>query len=60
MPAEILIVDADPAQRRLLAAAANRLGHEVELLADGRSALERLAAPDGGRFDLMILDLVLP
>ncbi|WEK50450.1 MAG: sigma-54 dependent transcriptional regulator [Candidatus Kaistia colombiensis] len=60
MPAEILIVDADPAQRQLLAAAASRLGHDAVLLADGRSALERLAAPDGGRFDLMILDLVLP
>jgi DNA-binding NtrC family response regulator len=60
MPAQILIVDDDPAQRRLLADAASRLGHAVVALADGRAALERLAAPDGGRFDLMILDLVMP
>ncbi|MCX5517559.1 sigma-54 dependent transcriptional regulator [Kaistia defluvii] len=60
MPAQILIVDDDPAQRRLLEAAAIALGLEVVALPDGRAALERLAAPDGGRFDLMILDLVLP
>ncbi|MCX5580124.1 sigma-54-dependent transcriptional regulator [Kaistia terrae] len=60
MPAQILIVDDDPAQRRLLADAAGRLGHDVVALADGRAALDRLAAPDGGRFDLMILDLVMP
>jgi len=60
MPAQILIVDDDPAQRKLLAEAASKLGHRVETLADGRAALERLAAPDGDRFALMILDLVMP
>jgi DNA-binding response OmpR family regulator len=34
-------------------------GHEVELAADGRAALERLLAGDP-RFDLVILDLMLP
>jgi len=60
MSAQILIVDDDPAQRRLLEAAAVALGLDVVALSDGRAALERLAAPDGGWFDLMILDLVLP
>ena len=60
MPAQILIVDDDPAQRKLLAEAASKLGHRVETLADGRAALDRLAAPDGDRFALMILDLVMP
>jgi len=60
MSAQILIVDDDPAQRRLLEASAARLGHSVVALADGRAALEQRAAPDGGRFQLMILDLVMP
>lgn len=60
MPAQILIVDDDPAQRRLLEAAAEALGHGVVALPDGRAALDCLAAPDGGKFDLMILDLVMP
>lgn len=60
MTAQILIVDDDPAQRRLLEAVAASLGHGSVALSDGRAALEQLAAPDGGRFDLMILDLVMP
>lgn len=60
MPAQILIVDDDPVQRRLLQAAAERLGHDVVALENGRAAIERLSAPDGDRFALMILDLVMP
>ncbi len=60
MSAKILIVDDDPVQRRLLEAAASRLGHEVVSVDNGRAALERLAAADGAQFQLMILDLVMP
>lgn len=60
MSAIILIVDDDPVQRRLLEAAATRLGHRSVSVDNGRAAIERLAAPDGDRFQLMILDLVMP
>jgi len=35
-------------------------GHEVEIVADGRAAVERLVAEDHAPFDLVILDLMLP
>ena len=60
MPAPILIVDDDPAERRRLAEVLAREGHAVEAFGDGAAALERLAATDGDPFRLMILDLVMP
>ncbi|MCX5496588.1 sigma-54 dependent transcriptional regulator [Kaistia dalseonensis] len=60
MSAQILIVDDDPVQRRLLEAAAVKLGHSVVTLDNGRAAINRLSATDGDRFQLMILDLVMP
>ncbi len=60
MSSRILIVDDDPVQRRLLEAAAMRLGHSAVTLDNGRAAVEMLAGPDGDRFHLMILDLVMP
>ncbi|MBN8998063.1 MAG: sigma-54-dependent Fis family transcriptional regulator, partial [Rhizobiales bacterium] len=60
MPSQILIVDDDPVQRRLLQAAVAALGHEAALVDNGRKALDELSAPDGDRFALMILDLVMP
>lgn len=60
MSSRILIVDDDPVQRRLLEAAATRLGHSAVTLDNGRAAVEMLAGPDGDRFHLMILDLVMP
>lgn len=35
-------------------------GYEVEVVGDGRSALDLLAQGDGAPFDLVILDLMLP
>ncbi len=35
-------------------------GYEVEVVGDGRSALDRLAQSEGPPFDLVILDLMLP
>ncbi|MBB3932000.1 DNA-binding NtrC family response regulator [Kaistia hirudinis] len=60
MSQEILIVDDDPVQRRLLQSVATGLGHRVVVAENGREAVELLAAPDGERFALMILDLVMP
>lgn len=60
MPASILIVDDDPAERRRLAERIARDGHAVEAFGDGAAALARLATAGGERFGLMILDLVTP
>lgn len=60
MSAQILLVIDDPTQRRQLEAVCLRLGHDVAMVDDGAAALARLSAPDGGRFDLMIVDLVMP
>ncbi|MCX5516392.1 sigma-54-dependent Fis family transcriptional regulator [Kaistia algarum] len=60
MSSPILIVDDDPVQRRLLQSAVAALGHEVVIAKNGREAIEQLSAPDGDRFALMILDLVMP
>ena len=55
----ILIVDDDPVQRRLLKAAAEKAGYDVELLTEGRSALARLIEPEHG-FAAVVLDLMMP
>jgi DNA-binding NtrC family response regulator len=60
MSAAILIVDDDPVQRRLLAAAVERMGYQASVATGGQEALARLAAPEGDAFALVILDLVMP
>src|SRR5690606_7101233 len=60
MPASILIVDDDPAERQRLAGIATREGHAIETCEDGAAALARLAAADGDHFKLILLDLVMP
>ena len=53
----VLVVDDDPAIRRLLKAILMRAGHEVDLAAEGGEALAALAkAP----YDAVILDLMMP
>jgi DNA-binding SARP family transcriptional activator/CheY-like chemotaxis protein len=61
-PGRVLVVDDNGINRTLLAAAVAQLGHEVETAEDGHRALEVLrAAQDGpGRFDLVLLDLLMP
>jgi DNA-binding NtrC family response regulator len=56
----ILIVDDDPVQCRLLEAMLQKFGYETVVLDNGEAALSALAGADGGRFDCMILDLVMP
>lgn len=56
-PEHILIVDDDAEIRTLLRDYLKRNGMRAEAVADGRAMREALAA---GRFDLVILDLMLP
>lgn len=60
MVERILIVDDDPIQRRLLEESVRRLGHFAEAVDSGTEALKLLTGPDGSRFALVVLDLVMP
>ena len=53
----ILVVDDDPTVAEVVAGYLLRAGYAVERAADGRAALERVAA---ARPDLVVLDLMLP
>ena len=53
----VLVVEDDPSTRRLLHEHLKRLGFEVVLAPEGRTAI---AALDSQRFDLVCLDLMLP
>src|SRR5580693_8596957 len=56
----ILIVDDDPVQCRLLEAMLQKSGYEAVAVDNGDAALTMLSAPEGGRIDCVILDLVMP
>ncbi|MDJ1158292.1 sigma-54 dependent transcriptional regulator [Chelatococcus sp. SYSU_G07232] len=60
MTSQILIVDDDPVQRRLVEAMIRRFGYEAVVAETGEQALALLAGPDGESIDLVILDLVMP
>ncbi len=60
MSSTILIVDDDPIQRRLLETMVQRLGYHAQTCESGEAALARLDSVDGGRVDLLVLDLVMP
>ncbi len=53
----ILVIDDDPLNRRLLTGTLERLGHQTSSAADGATALEMLAADAP---DVVLLDLVMP
>jgi DNA-binding response OmpR family regulator len=53
----ILVVDDEPAIRALVARIAQRAGFEVDVARDGAEAIAKL---DSGRFEVMILDLMMP
>lgn len=55
--AEILVVDDEPTVRSLVAAALTGEGYEIREAADGKEALESIAA---GRPDAVVLDLLMP
>ncbi|HVY56781.1 MAG TPA: sigma-54 dependent transcriptional regulator [Xanthobacteraceae bacterium] len=60
MAERILIVDDDPLQRRLLAAAANRLGYETITASGGDETVRVLTGAEGLTIDCVVLDLVMP
>ena len=60
MSKRVLIVDDDPAQRRILEETLKRFGFETRLAASGEQALQVLEGPDAGTISLVLLDLVMP
>lgn len=57
MTKTVLIVDDDPAQRRLLQAAVERQGFATRLAEDGAQAIAQAADP---AIDVILLDLIMP
>ncbi|MFC9703287.1 response regulator transcription factor [Streptomyces sp. NPDC056943] len=57
MSARILVAEDDPKQSRLIRIYLEREGNTVQVVADGRSALERVRSV---RPDLVVLDVMLP
>ncbi len=55
----ILIVDDDPAQRRILEETVKTFGHETVIAESGEQAIDRLKE-DGAKIDLILLDLIMP
>ena len=60
MPKRVLIVDDDPAQRRILEEVIKRLGYATKTAASGEKALEILQGPEAETISLVLLDLVMP
>ncbi len=60
MPKRVLVVDDDPAQRRILEETIKRFGYPVETADSGDQALAALKADNTGEICLILLDLVMP
>src|SRR5680860_1072707 len=60
MPKRVLVVDDDPAQRRILEETIKRFGYNVETAESGDKALAALKADTSGDICLILLDLVMP
>jgi DNA-binding NtrC family response regulator len=60
MPKRVLVVDDDPAQRRILEEAIKRFGYGVAAAESGDTALAALHADTVGDICLVLLDLVMP
>ncbi len=60
MSKRVLIVDDDPAQRRILEETIKRLGFETKSCSSGDQALQLLESGDRDGISLMLLDLVMP
>lgn len=57
VPAQVLIVDDDPAIRQILSALLRRDGTECEIAEDGEAAISRLQQHE---YDVVLLDLLMP
>ena len=60
MPKRVLIVDDDPAQRRILEETVKRFGFETQTASSGEQALKIIDAAEPGAISLVLLDLVMP
>ncbi|HEY7748810.1 MAG TPA: sigma-54 dependent transcriptional regulator [Aestuariivirgaceae bacterium] len=60
MSARVLIVDDDPAQRRVLEEMIKRMGLAVLAADSGGKALEIMRGPQASEIELVILDLIMP
>ena len=60
MTQAILIVDDDPAQRRILEEVVNRDGYRAIPVESGEAAIAYLDGPSGAEISLVVLDLVMP
>jgi DNA-binding NtrC family response regulator len=59
MVKSLLIVDDDPAQRRILEETIKRLGFDTKSVSSGEQALQILEGQERGQFALVLLDLVM-
>jgi DNA-binding NtrC family response regulator len=60
MPKRVLVVDDDPAQRRILEETIKRFGYSVATAESGDKALAALKADSANDICLVLLDLVMP
>jgi DNA-binding NtrC family response regulator len=60
MVKRVLVVDDDPAQRRILEEMIKRLGYETKVASGGDQALAILESPEAATLSLVLLDLVMP
>ncbi|MBO6548309.1 MAG: sigma-54-dependent Fis family transcriptional regulator [Rhizobiales bacterium] len=60
MPQCVLIVDDDPAQRRILCEAIKRLGFGTKMAEGGEQAISIMESPEKEQISLILLDLVMP
>ncbi|HSD93540.1 MAG TPA: sigma-54 dependent transcriptional regulator [Methyloceanibacter sp.] len=60
MPKRVLVVDDDPAQRRILEETIRRFGYHVSTAESGDKALAALKSDAAGDICLVLLDLVMP
>ncbi len=56
----VLVVDDDPAQRRIVEETIKRFGYDVVTASGGEEALVMLEGPDAATLDIVLLDLVMP
>jgi len=60
MASRVLIVEDDPAQRRILEEMVKRFGFDPSSVDGGQKGLDALSGPSGGLIELVILDLMMP
>ncbi|HEU4476487.1 MAG TPA: response regulator, partial [Methyloceanibacter sp.] len=60
MPKRVLVVDDDPAQRRIFEEVIKRFGYHVAAVESGDKALAALKSDNAGDICLVLLDLVRP